>query len=330
MTFGGKIKYRADRHGTFEEEWLPHKRVYDCWRCSGFLHDFYNSSMIYAYHIHLHKLNQLGKEYYMLFIACTDVNDGKHYSRNFIIEENKKSVDIDADSIFCGEALQILMEKEAMALRINDSQFGFDLCLLKNKGAFWQGELGKMYPETNNQKCSEQLFGYFYPQMTTYGRIRLGEKSIRVKGKSLFERVWGNVALKRKQRHWESIHLMLGSNEELNIINFPHSNTNYCALVNKENGLSFPDTRISTLECFDCEGYSFAKSWQVQYNNNIYDLKPLSKESSSLPFHDMVLVVLDNNVDTKGYALASSWVGARAKEPGNIDLSLFRGCDNFK
>ncbi len=321
MTIGGKQKYRADRHGTFEEEWLPHKRVYDCWRCSGFLHDFYNSGNLFAYHINLHKLVRLSNEYYMLFIECEDINEGKNYQRQFILEQNKNNVDIDADSIFCGEIAQLLVEKEAMALRVFDTQFSFEICLLKNKGAFWRGESGLVHPEVNNNK--EQLFSYFYPQMTTYGRINLGGKSVRVKGKSLFERVWGNIALKKIQRHWETIHLLLNNNEELNIINFPHCKINNSALINNNDALSFPDTDISPLECFDCEGYNFVKSWQVKYNGNIFALQPLTKESSNLPFNDMALQVQDEYGNIKGYALSCSWVGARAKEPGNIDLSSF-------
>ena len=330
MVLRSKIKYRADRHGTFEEEWLPHKRAYDCWRCSGYLHDFYNSSKLYAYHLHLHKLSKLSKVYYQLFITCTNISDGKHYQRHFIIDQNIKKIDIDADSIFCGEEVQLLMEKEAMALRVSDSEFGLELCLLKNKGAFWQGELGRISPESNNNGNShEQLFDYFYPQMTTYGRIRCGEESARVKGKSVFERTWGNIVLKRKQRHWESIHLMLNNNEELNIVSFPHSNTNYCAFVSKDNALVFPDAQVTATECFDCEKYLFAKSWQVQCNDDVYLLQPLSSKNSNLPFHDMVMGIFDSNGDTRGYALSSSWVGARANEPGMIDLSLFRGCDNL-
>jgi predicted secreted hydrolase len=72
------IPYREEDHGSFDEEWLPHKGATGWWYATGYLNDVDNPQDLYSFQFTLAKIERMRFTLFVSMIAFTNVQTQEH------------------------------------------------------------------------------------------------------------------------------------------------------------------------------------------------------------------------------------------------------------
>jgi predicted secreted hydrolase len=158
MSIVRKIPYKGSNHGGFEEEWCCHKKASEWWYATGYFTDVHEQ--MYSFQFTLIKPHIFGIEPYIIMLALTDFQTGKHFysqkttllSRKIVIDENTASF---------GDIAKVVKGKSSMTLTARHKDFALDLELEYGKGAFWHCDngflrMGLAAPEQTTPTCPRQ------------------------------------------------------------------------------------------------------------------------------------------------------------------------------
>ena len=300
------IPYRESNHGDFNEEWLPHKKVSGWWYITGYLENIDNPKEIYSYQYTILRARVKIVTVIVMQLAITNFQTGEHlYSQTFKIREKKFYQDNVVK--FSDEAVLIRNEKD-MDLDINSAKFSLKLNLQNGKGAFWHGKNGVLVMGDLDDPKQRTCY-YSYTNMPTTGELVFHNtnsgKSIKVKGKSWFDRQWGPYDITSYKTHWEWFSLRFFDEEEVMIFDFPQNHSGDGTYIDKlGNRHSIKNYTCKEKELFKVNDVTFSKGWSMTLpgiKEEKYEIIPIMDGQMNLAYFELLADIVNKKGEKVGY-----------------------------
>jgi predicted secreted hydrolase len=253
-----EIEYTGRNHGSFEQEWLSHKKASEWWYATGFLND--EAGAMYSYQYTVLKAVIPMMTPWIVHLALTDFTTGKHYYSKKV-EMNSKKITIDDTAVNYSDVASLAKEEKGMRIKCEADDFSYDLFLDYGKGAFWHCDNGYLLmgkPETN-----ESTIYYSYPNMPTKGTITINGKALSVTGKSWFDKQGGPYRLIEGDTHWEWFSLRFFDDEEIMLFSFPQNNYQDGTYIKGDSAQRLTDYTITPDKMIEVEGLKFSCGWKL-------------------------------------------------------------------
>jgi predicted secreted hydrolase len=295
-----KIPYREADHGSFEEEWPPHKGVIGWWYATGYLQDISNPDHLYAFqYTQFNFLFRPEEPYrinpiYQLNLTFTDFQTGQYISEEARspaserVYANEESVLFEDTSLVRGKDHITLVGKG------NQVQYSFDLKIAKSP--VWHADNGVLvmgFP--NNPK--ERTVYYSYTNLPTTGEVSYVDKAgktvtLQVEGKSWLDRQWGPALMP-----WEWFSLRFFDDEEVMLFAFPNTNYQDATYIDaKGNTRIFSNYTYTPIKTVKVNLLAYSMGWDLNM--------PGIKEE-----HYRIVPLLENQYNPVGY---KAFLGQRA------------------
>lgn len=310
------LSFTYNGHRSFNEEWLTHHKVSDMWRAQGLIHELRLDQAIYGFSVSVSRL-ALGLKYYVLVsFSLDDMLNHRRYAQLQAGEEGKEAAPllVDEDSLLWGDQAQILLDGDALALRLRAEDFSLELRLDRTLDEVWHGKDGLL--RLGNRRLNRgKLYNAVLPSLVAGGKLQLADRSLRVVGRAGFDRLWGELPLNRGKCHWERMYLFFNNGDELLLTDLPLAVYHTGMWLNKRSGgRSFGEYALQALDHQEVDGWRFGSGWKLhipEYSSEAYLLIPLDKEQYSLPLSQPVLGIFDEQGELRGYGFCALMPGAR-------------------
>jgi predicted secreted hydrolase len=311
------LPYKETNHGTFNEEWEPHRRTNDWWYITGYLKDTKRPENLYSYQFTLFNPGHFGKNFYDLHVAFTDIQTRRHIFKNRVKMTGER-VKIDRDSVTFHPYAWLQKNEHDMVLMTNTRGLEFSLNLGLGKGAFWHGDNGVMVMGLPENPVQRTVY-YSYPNMPTSGIIRLaghsGRRELEVTGKSWFDRQWGPFHLFDTACYWEWFSLRFFDDEEVMLFAFPRQRYFDGTYISK-NGQSRRITDYQyNYHSLKHKGKSlFSYGWDVflpGVKEERYRILPMNDHQYNSGYYETMASIYNTDGREVGYCFAELLPGAR-------------------
>ena len=315
------IPYREKNHGTFDEEWLPHKKASGWWYITGYFNDKENPNDLYTFQYTVAQGQVLGITAYILHMSLTDVQKGPHLFKQTVRLRKKKKIRANYDEVVYEPFTVFRKEQEYFDLKVNTEDFDLDLKMDKGKGAIWHcddGVLAMGLPDDSQQRTVY----YSYTNLLTEGTLVIKDKSntsrtIEVVGKSWMDRQWGPFRLLDRRSHWEWFSLRFFDDEEIMLFSFPMQPYGDGTYVDKK-------AQTTRLQDFQIEPKKFIRAgpnnFIFSYGWNLiipgikeekYEIKPLMEGQFNVAYFELIAEILNSKKERVGYCFVELICGAR-------------------
>lgn len=218
------IPYRETDHGDFNEEWPTHRKSNDWWYITGYLRDIKRPETLYSYQYTVINPKIFGKSIYVLHLAFTDMQTGKH---SFVrkVRLNSTGVQVGQNNVNVLPFSSLRKSKNEMVLKAQTETLKISLNLDFGKGAFWHCDRGVLVMGLPGDPVQRTVY-YSYTNMPTSGSIIISEETgkwqeLAVTGKSWFDRQWGPFRLVDTASFWEWFSIRFFDDEEVMLFAFP-------------------------------------------------------------------------------------------------------------
>ena len=311
------LSFTYNGHGDFNREWGQHRNVSDMWHVQGLVHELRLEEAVYGFSVSISRL-EVGLNYYTL-IRCDleDMLNRTHYFLERVLDaksEDEPGLLVDDDSILCGDEVQMLLDGDAIALRLRGEDFGLDLRLDRTLGEVWYGKDG-LLRLTNRGLNRGKLYNVVLPSLVAGGKLMLNDRTMRVVGRSGFDRLWGSFPLSIARCHWERMYLFYNNGDELLLTDFPLAIYHTGLWLNKRSSSrSLGEYALQAVDYHEVDGWRFGCGWQLhipEYSSEAFLLIPLDKDEYSLPVPRPILGIYDHNGGLRGYGFSGLMPGAR-------------------
>ena len=321
QTIQTPIPYHLHDHKGFAEEWGLHKKSSEWWYATGVLND--EEGKLYSYQFTLLRIRAAFLSPYILMLALTDFETGRHRYRQKITLSTK-GIEILPERLRFGA--DVLLEKHAsgMRLRVSEPDFSLALDLNYGKGAVWHCDNGAL--QMGVDKPNQTTLYYSYPNMPTHGEITLDGKTLRVLGKTWFDKQGGPYALLKPETHWEWFSLRFFDDEEMMLFSFPQDNYRDGTYIRK-------DGSYERLQAYEIEATSFitiegnstyANAWKLRVPNRKqeqYEIRPLIDGQMNLGYYELLAGIYNEAGELAGHCFVELLPGARNKK---FSIRLFQ------
>lgn len=218
------IPYREKTHGSFNEEWASHRKANDWWYITGYLRDVNHPDSLYSYQFTVINPRHFAKTFYVLHLAFTDMQTGKHFFESKVRLAGKK-IRVNQETVTFLPFSRLQRNNDEMILTAKAKELELKLNLNLGKGAFWHGDNGVLVMGLPNDPLQRTVY-YSYTNMPTSGNIKFTDDSehpreFAVTGKSWFDRQWGPFHLFHAVSFWEWFSIRFFDDEEVMLFAFP-------------------------------------------------------------------------------------------------------------
>jgi len=313
-----KIPYREKDHGDFNAEWMPHKKVSGWWYITGYLADPQDPEHIYSYQYTLLRARIFGVTLTVLQLAFTDFATGKHFfKQRFSLFEKKFFTD--KNNIQFPPLSHLKRGTEEISLSVETDDFSLDLNLDYGKGAFWHADDGVLVMGEPDDPIQRTVY-YSYPNMPTTGEVVVhnanGEKTtLKVTGKSWFDRQWGPYRLVEPATHWEWFSLRFFDDEEVMLFAFPQHPYHDGTYIDKEgNQQLVRDYSYTPKELVEVNGFVFSKGWDLEMpgvKEEHYEIRPILDGQINLAYFELLAEIINPSGERVGYCFVELLPGVR-------------------
>jgi len=263
-----KIPYREAGHGSFEEEWPPHKGVTGWWYATGYLQDMSNPDNLFAYqYTQFNFLFRPEAPYrldpvYQLNLTFTDFQTGQYISEEAQspaterVYANEDSVVFEDTSLVRGQDHITLVGKG------NRVQYSFDFKVAKSP--VWHADNGVLVMGLPNDPRERTVY-YSYTNLPTTGKVSYVNKAgetvdLQVSGKSWLDRQWGPAL----HMLWEWFSLRFFDDEEVMLFAFPNANYQDATYIDaKGNTRIFSNYTCTPLKKVKVKLLAYSMGWEL-------------------------------------------------------------------
>jgi predicted secreted hydrolase len=325
------IPYRQENHGDFDAEWAVHRRVSGWWYITGYFTELGKLETLYSYQFTVVKPWVFGFHPWILQLAITNVQTGKHdFTQRMTLSDPE--VHVTGDLVHYGSLAHLKREPDQMLLTVHAETFDLDLALNKGKGATWHADDGVLAMGGKEDPHRRTVY-YSYTNMPTTGEVTLrnpqGEKkTMRVNGKSWFDRQWGPYAIINANTHWEWFSLRFFDNEEVMLFAFPQCPYYDGTFIskNKERRL-VRDYTISPKGFTEAAGMKFSKGWDLVMpgvKEEKYEIRPLTDGQLNLAYFELLAGIYNPAGKQVGLCMVELLPGARNPQSKINFLNLLK------
>ena len=316
------IPYREHNHGTFDEEWAPHKKMSGWWYITGYLSDKQNPDHLYSYQYTVAQGRIFGVTPYILHIALTDLQDNTHFFKQEVRLRRGKKIRANHEKVIYAPYTILSKEQAQFNLAIATSEFDLNLLLQKGKGAFWHCDNGVLVMGLPNDLKQRTVY-YSYTNLPSEGTLVIQNngqtRELEVVGKSWFDRQWGPYRLIDANSHWEWFSFRFFDDEEIMLFSFPRHPYIDGTYIDRQG----QTTRLQNYEIkpknFIKRGqynYTFSFGWDViipGIKEERYEIRPLSEGQFNIAYFELLAEVLNTEKERVGYCFVELISGARNK-----------------
>jgi len=319
--------YSWNAHGSFAEEWVAHKKCQDWWYCTGILRD--EAEKLYTYQVTILRISVLGIRFYLLMLALTDFETGKHYYYQTISPSSGELTLTPAEVSYGGMARAVRHES-GITMAVRHKRFALDLELGFGKGAVWHCDGGKLFMGTGGGKYTTQY--YSYTNMPTRGTMVLNGKEMAVQGKTWFDKQYGPFPLLNRLTHWEWFSLRFDDGEEAMLFSFPqeenHAYRDGTYIRRDGSCTRLQDYTIVPHELIVPDGRTtYSCGWDVELpgvKEERYAIKPLLEGQLNMGYYELLAGVFNPAGEQVGFSFVELVPGARSKK---FPVKLFNKAD---
>lgn len=318
-----RIPYRESNHGSFDEEWAPHKKSSGWWYITGYFSDKNNPDTLYSFQYTVAQGRIYGITAYILHMGLTDFQKKSHLFKQKVQLRRKNKIGATNDKVIFSPYTTLSKAQNQLKLDISTNDFDLDLVLQENKAAVWHCDNGILAMGLPNDPKQRTVY-YSYTNLPTEGTLSIHDKSgqsqkIEVIGKSWFDRQWGPFRLVDAKSHWEWFSFRFFDDEEIMLFSFPQHPYIDGTYIDKEG-------KTTRLQNYDIKPKEFVKrgknintfsfGWNVSIpgiKEEKYEVIPLSEGQFNIAYFELLAEII--NVDKKrvGYCFVELISGARNK-----------------
>jgi predicted secreted hydrolase len=315
------VPYRLHNHKGFTDEWGLHKKSSEWWYATGVLND--EAGKLYSFQFTLLRIRAAFLRPYILMLALTDFETGRHRYRQRITLSTKE-IEITQERLHFGEDVQLEKNADGMHLRVNEPDFSLSLVLDFGKGAVWHCDNGAL--QMGVAKPNQTTLYYSYPNMPTQGEITLDGKTLRVTGKTWFDKQGGPYALLKPETHWEWFSLRFFDDEEMMLFSFPQDDYRDGTYIRKDGSYErLQAYEIEAVSYITTEGnLTYANAWKLHVPNRKqehYEIRPLIPGQMNIGYFELLAGVYDADGTLVGHCFVELLPGARNKK---FSMQLFQ------
>lgn len=325
------IPYRQEDHGDFDAEWGIHRRVSGWWYITGYFSDPAKPDYLYSYQFTVIKPWVFGFHPWILQLAITDVQTGKHdFTQRMTLSD--PDVYVTEDAVHYGPLAHLKRESDRMLLTVHAETFDLDLTLNKGKGATWHADDGVLAMGGTEDPRRRTVY-YSYTNMPTTGEVSLrdpqgGKSTMQVGGKSWFDRQWGSYAIIKANTHWEWFSLRFFDDEEVMLFAFPQCPYFDGTFVGKNRERKLVrDYTITPKGYTEAAGMKFSKGWNLvmpSIKEERYEIRPLTDGQLNLAYFELLAGIYSPKGKQVGLCMVELLPGARNPQSKINFLNLFR------
>ncbi len=309
------IPYCQEDHGSFDEEWLPHKGATGWWYATGYLNDVDNPQDLYSFQFTLAKIERMHFTFFVSMIAFTDVQTQEHFYHQKMKLLGKITATEDEVSFL--PYLSLNKESDPWHMTINTDKIQLDLQLQKAKDAVWHADNGVLIMGLPDDTRQRTVY-YSYTNMPTEGTCILKKKDakeLKVKGKVWFDRQYGTYDIPNADTHWEWFSFRFFDDEEVMLFSFPQHPYQDGTYIDKEgNARLIRDYEIVPDEIIEVDGIKFSNGWTVTLPNvkeGHYKVMPIVDGHIDLVYFELLAEVLNDENERVGYCVVELLPGVR-------------------
>jgi predicted secreted hydrolase len=325
------IPYRQENHGVFDAEWPVQRNVSGWWYITGYFSEPEHPDKLYSYQFTVVKPKVFGFSPWILQLAITDVQSGKHH---FTQRMTLSHPDIFVtDNTVQYQSLAFLKrEADCMKLSVHADTFDLDLILEKGKGAFWHADDGVLVMGGAEDPRRRTVY-YSYTNMPTTGKVVLrntqsAEKMMQVTGKSWFDRQWGPYNIIKANTHWEWFSLRFFDDEEVMLFAFPQCSYYDGTYITKNRERKLVRNYTLTATSFtEAAGMTFSNHWNLimpGVKEEKYEIRPLTEGQLNLAYFELIAGIYNASGKQVGLCMVELLPGARNPQSKINFLNLFK------
>lgn len=308
-------KSKGIPRGTFEEEWLAHKRQAEWWYATGYGTD--EDGNLYSYQFTLIKAWLTIKDYYQMQCAVTDIANHDHR----IVFRGLKKAEIDVTPTLAAVGQEGRLEKvgDSFHVVMNEDNFSADLMLHPAKAPAWHCEDGIL--QMRLPKPKEKTYYYSYTNCPCEGTLAFGGKKVAIKGKGWIDKQGGTYTMTTPKTNWEWFSLRFFDDEEMMLFTFPKEpglyETGYYdgTYIRKDGSYQrLMDYTLEPLEFLTAEGLKFACKWKLTVpglKEGSYIITPATDGQLNLVYYELLARVENEAGELVGYSFVELLSGAR-------------------
>lgn len=323
--------YRERDHGTFDEEWAPHKKTSGWWYITGYLTDKEHPDHLFSYQYTVIQARMFGITSYLLQVAFTDFQTNSHLFKQIVQARRGKNVRANHDEVVYAPYASLRKEQDKFVLATTTDEFDLHLELNKGKGASWHCDNGVLVMGLPDDLKQRTVY-YSYTNMPTKGgvviRDKLGqERTLEMVGKSWLDRQWGPYRLMDADSHWEWFSLRFFDDEEVMLFTFPqHPYLDGTYIDKQGHTKQLREYECKPKELIKVDDYTFSKGWDVVLpgiKEGHYEIRPIMDGQLNLAYFELMAEILNAKKERVGYCFVELLSGARNK------LSLMKSIGNM-
>jgi len=325
------IPYRQETHGDFDAEWPVQRGVSGWWYITGYFSDSADPGRLYSYQFTVIKPSVFGFSPYILQLALTDVQTGKHdFTQQMTLWH--KDIYVTWDAVHYLSLAHLKREPNQMLLTAQTNAFEFHLTLNKGKGAFWHGDDGVLVMGGAQDPRRRTVY-YSYTNMPTTGQVVIHDpegksKTMQVTGKSWFDRQWGPYSIIKANTHWEWFSLRFFDDEEVMLFAFPQCPYYDGTYIGKGGERRLVRDYTCTPQGFvQAAGMTFSKGWDLTMpgvKEEKYEIRPLTDGQLNLAYFELIAGIYNPAGQQVGLCMVELLPGARNPQNKINFLNLFK------
>jgi predicted secreted hydrolase len=325
------IPYRQANHGTFDEEWPVQKGVSGWWYITGYFTDPRDPGHLYSYQFTVVKPRVFGFSPWILQLALTDVQAGRHHFMQRMTL-SRPAIYVTDDTVNYLSFVHLKREKDCLLLTARTEAFELNLALDKGKGAFWHGDDGVLVMGGAEDPRRRTVY-YSYTNMPTSGEVIIhdpqGEsRPLQVTGKSWFDRQWGPFGLININTHWEWFSLRFFDDEEVMLFAFPQCPYYDGTYISKDGRRSLVRNYTCIARGFtEASGMQFSMGWDLVMpgiKEQKYEIRPLTDGQLNLAYFELIAGIYNPAGKQVGLCMVELLPGARNPQKKVNFLNLFK------
>jgi predicted secreted hydrolase len=317
-----QVPYKERNHGTFEEEWLCHRKTSEWWYATGYCYN--ENKKMYSFQFTMIKLYLFRLTPFILMCAVTDIEADKHYyNQRFSITDGK--IVMSPDVVAFGDTAKLTKGNRSMRLEMHTDKFAADMELDYGKGAFWHCDNGHLMMGVD--KPNQSTYYYSYTNMPAKGTITLDGKTQNVQGKCWFDKEGGPYNLMSIETQWEWFSLRFFDDEEMMLFSFPQDNYQDGTFITKDaRSQRLQKYTVTPKKFVTVEGMKFSAEWHLSVpglKEEEYDIIPFTSGQLNLTYFELLAKVVNKQGKQVGVCFVELLPGAYNKKRPSIS-TLFR------
>lgn len=308
------IAYDPEHLSSFDREWLLHKKCKEWWYATGILFD--DESNMYSYQYTLLHINLGMITAKVAMLALTDYKNNRHYYLQTPANRANPVV-VSKQEASIGDIASAKKESGGIHIILNHKDFSLDVMAEYGKGAFWHCDHGKLQMGIPGKR--QTTLYYSYTNMPSKAILTINGKSIRLTGKTWFDKQGGTYNIINRKTHWEWFSLRFFDDEEIMLFTFPQNDPPYFdgTFITKDaKAYRLNNYKITQTATTYFGGMKWSSAWKLHIDEKEqgYTIEPVQQGHMNFAYFEQLCYVKNKRGEIVGYAFAELLPGVLNKK----------------